>query len=205
MSLLFLFFLLSWGLLSHFRFEGMCPSFVGNSLIIFLFMIASTTFLFLVSGVCLSIGCWITWINSLIFWSPLSYCPCVFFALLSRRFDFSCLHSVDFSCLFLLCFKVCSDLCVSYHFFGPLFLVPWLYPVLLQLWRLAGGWLGELVSSGFRLFICSFLHCLFFWAFSFFSVVLIFVLNIFLRYLEIFSYLFIFKSEAQKSSRKFCG
>lgn len=63
-----------------------------------------------------------------------------FFALLSRRFDFSCLHSVDFSCLFLLCFKNCSDLCVgSLPFFGPLFLVPWLYPVLLQLWRLAGG------------------------------------------------------------------
>lgn len=55
---------------------------------------------------CLSIGCWITWINPLIFWSPLSYCPCVYlFALLSSRFDFSCFHSVDFSCLFLLFFK----------------------------------------------------------------------------------------------------
>ena len=127
---------------------------------------------------CLSIGCWITWINPLIFWSPLSYCPCVYlFALRSSRFDFSCFHSVDFSCLFLLFFKkllryMCGFFALFFFFFATVscyMAVSCSFTVL----KIGGGGLGELVSSVFRLFVF-FLYCLFFWAFSFFSVVLTF-------------------------------
>ena len=160
---------------------------------------------------CLSIGCWITWINPLIFWSPLSYCPCVYlFALLSSRFDFSCFHSVDFSCLFLLFFKkllryMCGFFALFFFFFFlPPFLVTWLYHVLLQLWRL--GVVG-LESWWAVFFVCLFFSCIAYSSelFLFFLLFWLFMLNIFLRYLEIFGYLFIFKSETQKSGRKFCG
>ena len=122
-------------------------------------MIASCQFFCSQFLECLSIGCWITWINSLVFWSPLSYCPCVYlFALLSSRFDFSCFHSVDFSCLFLLFFKkLLRSMCgfFALFFFLPPIHATWLYHVLLQLWRLVGGGLGELVSSVFCLFVFS--------------------------------------------------
>lgn len=124
---------------------------------------------------CLSIGCWITWINSLIFWSPLSYCPCVFLLY--------CLGGLTFHVCILLTFHVFSyyvlkiaQICVWVLclFLGHCFLFHGCILFFYSSEDWLGGWLGELVSSGFRLFICSFLHWLFFWAFSFFSVVLIF-------------------------------
>lgn len=120
---------------------------------------------------CLSIGCWITWINSLIFWSPLSYCPCVFLL-----YCLGGLHSVDFSCLFLLCFKNCSDLCVgSLPFF--LATVSCSMAVSCSFTALKIGWGGVAWRAGEQWF--SFVYLFFpalpiLLSFFFFSVVLIF-------------------------------
>ena len=172
-------------------------------------MIASRQFFCSQFLECLSIECWITWINSLVFWSPLSYCPCVYlFALLSSRFDFSCFHSVDFSCLFLIFFKkLLRSMCGFFALFFFFFATNSCYMAVscsFTALKIGGGWAWRAGEQCF-LFVCFFLHCLFFWAFSFFLLFWLFTLNIFLRYLEIFSYLFIFKSETQKSGRKFCG
>lgn len=89
---------------------------------------------------CLSVRYWITWINSLIFWSPLSYCPCVYlFALLSRRFIFQPVYWAFISSLTIFFLTAKIYVCVL-CLFMPLFLVSWLYYVLLQLWEWGGRW-----------------------------------------------------------------
>ena len=155
---------------------------------------------------CLSIGCWITWINSLIFWSPLSYCPCVFLLY--------CLGGLTFHVCILLTFHVFSyyvlkiaQICVWVLclFLGHCFL----FHGCILFFYSSEDWLGGGLESWWAVvFVCLFvLSCIDYSSelFLFFLLFWFFMLNIYLRYLEIFSYLFIFKSEAQKSGRKFCG
>lgn len=98
----------------------------------------------------LSVECWITWMDSLIFWAPLSSCPCVcLFALLSRSFIFQPFCWVFISALPVL-FNYQDLFVCSFAFFIPLFLVSWLYCVLI---KLKGYWVwdedGKIVSNFF--------------------------------------------------------
>ena len=141
-------------------------------------MIASCQFFCSQFLECLSIGCWITWINSLVFWSPLSYCPCVYlFALLSSRFDFSCFHSVDFSCLFLLFFKkLLRSMCGFFALFFFFFCHQFMLHGCIMFFYSSEDWWGVGLESWWAVFFV----CLFFPAlpillsFFFFSVVLTF-------------------------------
>lgn len=130
---------------------------------IFCSMIASHHFFCCHFLECLSIGCWTTWIDSLIFWPPLFNCPsfCLFILHRNRLQLYIPIFLLSFH--FLLFFKLLTDLCVCLL---PLLIQPfclfvsWLCYVLLRLW---GYWLWDgRVSSGF------FLHSLFLWV-SFFS------------------------------------
>lgn len=141
----------------------------------------------------LSVECWITWMDSLIFWAPLSSCPCVcLFALLSRSFIFQPFCWVFISALPVL-FNYQDLFVCSFAFFIPLFLVSWLYCVLI---KLKGYWVwdedGKIVSNFFFFcFACS--------SELLVSIVLVsFRLGSFLKYLEIFSCLFIFESEVSE-------